>query len=245
VLAALLAQRGFTGPKTVLHGEHGFLKLVSKEYEIEILLKGLGQDYMISKCWMKSFPSEFFTLPAITATLEIVNKSNVKPEDIKSVTVRTFSRAVSVTADPEKYRPASKETADHSLPYCVAVAIYDGTVGMRQFSKEKLKDKNLMSLIQKVHVVSDEALDKLYPVALPAIVEIKTKQAKFVQRVDFPKGSPKNPMTDKEVEEKFRTLVSDVMTTERIEKIIQTVYNLDESQNISDLTCLLRFDKCF
>ncbi|MEM3759888.1 MAG: MmgE/PrpD family protein [Candidatus Bathyarchaeia archaeon] len=243
VMAAILAQKGFKGPKSILDGKQGFLKVVSKKYEVKKLVENLGKEFMINKCWLKPYPAEYFTLSAITATIELVHKYNLQYKDIEHVIIRTTSRAASVSADQEKYKPTTKETADHSLPYCVAVAIYDGDIGVEQFSEERIKNKDIISLIQKVKVVADEELDKFLPEAQPAIVEIYTKDGRILmQRVDHPKGSCQNPLTDSDVERKFQSLAYNVMTYERMDEIIKAIYKLEDITQLSDFMELLTFN---
>ena len=137
--------------------------------------------------------------------------------------------------DPEKWNPKTRETADHSLPYCVAVALWDGTVGLSQFDAAHLGNVRLKGLIRKVQVVEDSELTALYPEAVGNQVEIKTKTGRHVRRVDHPKGHPKNPMSDGEVEGKFRALCEGKLPRRRIDLILKCLWNLERTRDLGEL----------
>jgi len=164
------------------------------------------------------------------------------PEEIEGVVVRTISRAADILADPSKYTPTSKETADHSLPYCIAAAIVDRKVTLDQFTKSKLNDDRIRSVIRKVKVVADPELEKLFPELATAIVEVTCKDGRcFTERVDFPKGNPKNRMSDEEVLTKFHINALSVVSEEMEKAIISKIMNL-ESLQIHELTQLLAME---
>ena len=205
---------------------------------MDVVTKTRGS-YKIMECSMKPFPTEGLTHSPITATLTLLNRHRIMPEEIEEVVIRTISRAVDILADPSKYTPTSKETADHSLPYCIAAAIVDGNVTLDQFTKNKLNDTRIRSVIKKVKVVADPELEKLFPELNTAIVEVTCEDGqRFTQRVDFPKGNPKNRMTDEEVLTKFHANVLSVVSEEREKAIISKITNLETAQ-IRELTKLL------
>ena len=116
------------------------------EMEFEKLIGGLGENYKILECGMKAFPTEALTHTHISATLKAVTKNNITYDQIESVTLTTFARAYDILFDPHKYRPESRETADHSLPYCIAAALVDHKITTQSFSDKKIKrSKNLGS----------------------------------------------------------------------------------------------------
>ncbi len=160
---------------------------------------------------------------------------------IQSVTVRTPDVSYEIIGrDPEKWHPKTRETADHSLPYCVAAALMDGVVGLRQFGARRIADPKLHALIQQVLVVSDPELSAAYPAAIANIVEVKTAEKVYTERVDHPKGHPKNPMIDAEVEEKFRRLAAPLIPEREVNKILEQLWNLEKVKSIGALLALFK-----
>ncbi|MGI8956210.1 MAG: hypothetical protein ACR2II_04760 [Chthoniobacterales bacterium] len=115
-----------------------------------------------------------------------------------------IARAADILGDPRKYRPDSKETADHSLPYCMAAGLVDGMVTPLQFKEERVLDKALIPIMDKVKVVPNEEFEALFPKFQPSRVTITTNDGKsYATRVDVPKGDPRDPMTEEEIAVKF------------------------------------------
>lgn len=146
--------------------------------------------------------------------------------------LQTFRSAVGVLAKEGAYKPQTKETADHSLPYCLAVGLVEGDIGPEQFAHEQWKDPKIIDLMSKIKVTEDSELSKLYPPARPADLQIRTKNGNvYRNRVDYPKGDPHNPMSDEEVKTKFRRLAEPLMKEERVKAIIDCV---DKIENVAD-----------
>ena len=118
--------------------------------------------------------------------------------------VRTFGAGYEIIGSgPEKWRPRTRETADHSLPFLVGAALLDGKVNLATYS-ERMEDKDLIDFIQKIRVEKDEDLDRMYPEAMPNRIEVTLSSGRMLSKEQiYPKGHPKNPMTDRELEEKF------------------------------------------
>ncbi len=134
VLAALLAEKGYTGPEHVIDGKEGLVHCLGPAWELNVLTDGLGDSWRITQCGMKAFPTEALTLTPISAVLSLVKDYNLQPHDIAKVHIRTTARGADILSDPSKYDPHTKETADHSLPYVIAAAIADRQVTPSQFT---------------------------------------------------------------------------------------------------------------
>ena len=128
VLAALLAEKGYTGPEHVIDGKEGLVHCLGPEWKLNILTDGLGESWRITQCGMKAFPTEALTHTPISAVLALVKDNDLKPDDIAKVHIRTTARGADILSDPSKYDPHTKETADHSLPYVIAAAIAERQV---------------------------------------------------------------------------------------------------------------------
>ncbi len=236
VFAALLAEAGLTGPTSVFEGVFGFYKLVSGPFELGGLGGEDGRPYMINRTSIKFFPAEYHSQSAIEAALEIrMEVGGIA--NIDAVDIFTFDAAADIIGgEPEKWRPKSRETADHSLPYCTAVALADGIVGMDQFSEDRIRDEALMDLVQKVVVHRSEEMNRGYPEGIPNRVDITLKSGEKVsKRVDFPRGHDQNPMTDREVEAKFESLAGPFFSEKKQREILDLIWRLDEVEDVGTI----------
>jgi 2-methylcitrate dehydratase len=244
VIAALLAEEGYTGPEHVIDGKEGLTHCFGPEWRLNVLVDGLGDSWRIERCGMKAFPTEALTHAPISAVLDIVIENDLAPEQIAEVHIRSLARAADILADPSKYDPRSKETADHSLPYVIAAAIADRQVTPAQFEPDKIMDPQIRAQLNKVHVVADPEIEAVFPKLQRVIVTIKTTDGRELSKqLDFPKGDPRNPLTDKEVEEKFDALAAPVLTDRSRERLKQAVWGLEQLGSISQLMDLCRADR--
>ena len=145
---------------------------------IDNLPKSASDHYKIIDCGMKSFPIEALSHAPLTAMMKCVKENNIKPTEVAEIKVEVIARAADILGDPHKYRPDSKETADHSLPYCLAVGLVDGMVTPLQFKEERVLDKTLIPVMDKVKVVANEEFESLFPKFQPSQVTITTTDGK-------------------------------------------------------------------
>lgn len=247
LFAALLAQQGMTGPSPIFEGEKGFMKLVSGPLDLPLFGGEKGGHFMILDTYIKHYPVEYHAQTAVEAAL-VVREELMKAEGlqglagISEVEIGSYNVAIEIIGrDPEKWRPQTRETADHSFPYCVAVALLDGTVTLQSFGTKQLTDPALQALMQRVRVVEQEEFKDWYPQAMPTRVSVRTAAGKeYIKQVDFPLGHPRNPMSDREVEEKFRSLAAGTLDRARAGKVIDLVWELDRLKEIGSLMPLLK-----
>ncbi len=243
VLAALLAEKGYTGPAHVIDGKEGLAHCFGPEWRLDVLTDGLGDDWRITRCGMKAFPTEALTHAPISAVLDIVKEHDLAPEQIATVHIRSLARAADILADPSKYDPRSKETADHSLPYVVAAAIVDRQVTPLQFTPEKIADEQIRAQLRKVEVVADAEIESLFPALQRVVVTITTTDgAEHARQLDYPRGDPRNPLSDTELEEKFDALADGVLTGAAARRVKDAVWNLETLGTVSELMALLEAD---
>jgi len=241
VLAALLAERGYTGPEHVIDGKEGLVNCMGPAWKLELLEEGLGASWRITQCGMKAFPTEALTHAPISCTLDILREHDLAPEQVAKVHIRSLARAADILADPSKYDPRSKETADHSLPYVIAAAIADRQVTPLQFTDEKIMDPRIRAQLRKVEVVADPEIEALFPKLQRVIVTVSTTDSReFRKQIDYPKGDPRNPLTDREVEEKFDALAEPVLSPARTGQVKETIWSLERLDSIGRLMELLR-----
>src|SRR5438270_10033246 len=243
VLAALLAEKGYTGPEHVVDGKEGLAHCLGPEWKLNVLTDGLGDSWRITQCGMKAFPTEALTHTPISATLELVKTNDLKPDEIKEVHIRSLARAADILSDPSKYDPRTKETADHSLPYVIAAALVDRQVTPAQFTMAKIMDPKIREQLQKVEVVADPEIEKVFPALQRVIVHIDTRDGRsFNKQLDFPKGDPRNPLTDADVEEKFAALAEGVLTSAAQQRVQAAVWNLEHVDSVAELMALMEAD---
>ncbi len=236
VFAAYLAKRGMAGPSEIFEGQFGFWELVSGPFDFVPLGGEDGESYRILGTYIKCFPAEYNALTAIEAAIEL-RKQIGSMEEIARIHVETFDACVDMIAgDPEKWRPTTRETADHSLPYAIAVALLDGDVTGNSFEEERIADPALYDLMQKISVERNSEMGALYPRATPNELRVELKSGKALRaRIDFARGHPKNPMTDGDVESKFRTLAAPLLPNTRIEQILSSLWKLEDFSDLGSL----------
>ena len=189
------------------------------KWDLDKLVGNLGQNYKILECSMKAFPTEALTHTHISATLKVVTGNNISYDQIESVTITTIARACDILFDPHKYRPESRETADHSLPYCIAAALVDHKITTASFSDEKLKDPRIWEVIDKIKGVASQEFEKMFPAKQPSKVVVKTKDGREISEyLEYPKGDPREPMTMEDFENKFDALSAGLIIKTKTKK---------------------------
>jgi 2-methylcitrate dehydratase len=233
------------------------MKLVSGSFELPVFGGERGQAptmggsqspaFKILETYIKHYPVEYHAQTAVEAALAL-REDLLKAEEsdalpgIADVEIGSYDVAIEIIGrDPEKWRPRTRETADHSFPYCVAVALLDGKVTLRSFDVKRLTDQALHELMQKVRVVPQPEFIDRYPQAMPTRITVRTKGGKdYVKQIDYPLGHPKNRMSDYDVENKFRRLAAGKLDRARMKKMIDVVWKLDQLKDISALMPLLQ-----
>ena len=193
---------------------------------------------------MKAYPTEALTHTPISAVLDLVRENDLAPGWVEKVSIRSLARAADILSDPSKYDPRTKETADHSLPYVIAAAIADRQVTPLQFTDAKIMDPTIRAQLKKVEVVADPEIEKVFPALQRAIVTIRTTDGRsLTKQVDYPKGDPRNPLTDREVEEKFDALAEPVLSAHSRARLKEAVWRVDRLGSIGELMDLCCADR--
>ncbi|BDC17626.1 MmgE/PrpD family protein [Acidianus sp. HS-5] len=191
VFAVLLAKEGFTGPEKPFSGEKGFRLITDLDYS---QFEKMGTRKILQTS-IKKYPVEYHAQALVEAIL------NLKYEgEIKKIIVETYEAGKSILADEEKWRPETKETADHSIPFITATTLLLGKMWLENYSL--IGDVKVNELMKKVEVVENPDYTKVYPKELPVKVVVITDKERFESEVRSPRGYYNNRMSDQEVEEK-------------------------------------------
>ncbi len=242
VIAAELASRGYEGPAHIIDGKEGLAQTITGgEWDIEGLVRGLGKEPpRILRCSMKAFPTEALTHSPFSALLKIRQQHDIAPEEIREITIKTIARAADILSDPSKYNPTTRETADHSLPYCVAALVLDGKLTPAQFTDERINAADIKAMINKVKVVGEDRFEKMFPEKKPAAAEIRTTDGKrYEAEVEFARGDYRNPLSDDALLQKFNSLVEDKLEREKADRIIESIMDLEKCEDVGKLMNVL------
>jgi len=234
VFAALLASDGLSGPAPIFEGEMGFFIQVSGEFDLPTLGGAAGNDdFMIKQTSIKYWPAEYHSQSAIHAALKLrAEISDVA--QVEAIDIYSFDAAVDIIGkDPEKWRPRTRETADHSLPYCTAVALVDGDVTLESFSDARLRDESLLELVAKIKIHRDAELTARYPRGIPNRIEVTLADGRrLTEENEFPRGHDQNPMTDDEVTAKFRRLATGRLDEAAQDRVLDLCWKLEELPDV-------------
>lgn len=236
LFAADLARRGMTGPHEIYEGPKGIFQQLTGPFD---LVLGHDGDFIIDKTYVKFWPAEYHSQSAIDAMLQL--RPRIAGRPVKSIHIGSFEAAVSIIgSEPEKWRPTSRETADHSMGYCTAVALLDGDVTLQSFDERRLRDPKVLELLDKTTITEEPELNAGYPEGIPNRLTVTLEDGTVLEkRVDYPRGHAKNPMSDDEVIAKFRRLADGVVSADAAGRIIDFSMGLDA---LTDLASLFEFE---
>ena len=239
--AALLAAEGITGPDKVIEGTHGLWHMTGKFDLAEF--PGDGRPYRIKQANLKFFLSEYHSLAPIAAAIQL--HGEVVCDEIDAVTVFTYRFAwEEIGNEREKWRPTTRETADHSLPYIVAAVLRDGRFSDDIFSPQRIADASLHALMDRISIEEDPELSRQFTEKVPCRIEVRTvRGVKKVATIEYPRGHHRNPMTDGEVSVKFTQLASRCLTPARARALLDLLWQLDNESTLDrmfDAACTER-----
>jgi len=240
VFAASLAAEGLTGPAPIFEGDLGFFQLVTREPFDPAPFGGEfgNQDgFMINKTYIKYWPAEYHSQSAIDAALQIRGELEGNISAVTAITIDTFEASYNIIGKyPEAWAPRTRETADHSLPYCTAAALFDGDVTMTTFDEAHFTNPALIRFTSLVTVNHDASLDPRYPRGIPNRITVTLADGrKIVREVEFPRGHAGNPMTDAEVEGKFRLVVEPHYGKAKVEQVLARCWDLENLTSVTEL----------
>lgn len=242
VIATLLARQGFRGPEKVFEGTHGFFHSFGgpNEYRFEKLLE-LGKHWETPRLTFKSYPCGSISHPYMDCALKLKQKYAADPDEIVEVVCRTAEGPVHRLWEPlaEKQQPASSYGAKFSLPYCIAVMLIRGRVGLEEFTDEAIRDSSVLALAKKVRYELDPSID--YPRHFSGHVQIRLADGSVIEENQpHPRGGLEDPLPPEEIEAKFRANARLRLPPARLDEIIAAVGCLEELSDSASLADLLK-----
>lgn len=239
ILSALLAKEKFSGARTILEGPRGFCKAFSDKYDISIIIDKLGEEYQIMKVYFKPYPTCRCMHSSIDAIVKLVKEYAIQARDIEEVQVKTYSYNIDLMCGPQ---PRTIAHARLHMPYCLACSLVEGRLTVKELANEKLRDARILALMKKIKfTIADDELNQFAPHLWGTIITMVTRDGnRYEERVSLPKGEPENPMSEKELKEKFEALASLVgIKKEKINEIVAVISRLEKIDDIAELVNLL------
>lgn len=232
ILAALLAQKGFTGPLKILEGNRGFFKAMSDKYDTTKITAGLGNEFKILENSFKIHASCRHTHHAIDLLIEVFKERNPQSAEIESITVKSYKSAIDITDNSD---PQTEYAAKFSLQFCSALAILNGSAGLADFNESNLWDSQIRSLLKKINVGIDAKINDSYPEKWGSSVEVVFTNGEVISKeTDFPKGDPENAVTSEELIEKFEDMTGQ-LTQKNKQRIIESILELERIGNVTNV----------
>ena len=242
ICAGLLAKAGFTGPTTILEGRDGFLQAYSGDPDPSLVLKDLGDDFLIVRTSVKPYACCRWKHGAIDCLLDLKRTYGIDPMDVAEVRIGVLSAGVKLISEPieAKRNPKSVVDMQFSMPFGAAVALTHGRASLAEYQDGMPDNPQVKHVMERVHCVTDPKLDALSPRQMPAWAEVLTTDGRTLRSESaYPKGDPENPVTWDEMKEKFNLLSSPVISPDRQKEIIAAIESLDQMSDVRQLGELL------
>jgi 2-methylcitrate dehydratase len=235
VFAAQLAQLGMTGPPEPFEGKDGLWERVTGPFEFSLPSRQDG--FVLERTSLKLHPSEYHSQAFLDLVPAIRERLSSDVDQIGSIDVQTYWLCYSeIGSEPAKWEPDSRETADHSLPFLLAIALRDGSVMQSSFSESNLRDPELRALMQRIHIAHNPAFTNRFPEELVNRLEVTTRSGqRFALDGTYPKGHVRNPATQSEVDAKFDGLANSVVSPERSAAIRTAFSQMDTCRDTVEL----------
>jgi 2-methylcitrate dehydratase len=247
IVSALMARNGLEGPEDIVEGESGFAAAIAERLDTERLLAP-SREFRIMEVNTKWFNTVRIAQTAVAGVFGLMDEHGLSWQDVESLIIflptGEHSRHIGVWDSPSRLRPKNRDSANHSPIYSVAVAMIDRELGPEQYADAKLNDPNVHSMIDRISLSADTALDPHWPAASITRVALKTmKGATLEATTPYPPGHHKNRLDDAQAQQKFCRLTASLLTRETQGAIIDTVGRLDTLDSVEELMRLLRGER--
>ena len=242
IISALLAQKGFDGPPEIIEGRDGFMQAYSYQlqYDTSLITEGLGEEWTFARSSIKVYPCCRYSAGHLDACLDIATRYHPDWQEIKRISIRSSDYTVRLLAMPRKRDPQNVVDAQFSMPWQAAIALIDGRIDVDTFTEGNIFRPDVRQLMEKVDWVVDEEFERRYPEHYSCAVTVTMEDgSEYTSVVDDPKGDYRNPVSQEELEDKFRKLARRELDEERVERIIDFVKNIHDAEDVGDLFALI------
>ena len=231
--SALLAKYGFMSSKRILEGKSGFCNVFSSEPEIDAVTRDLGQFLCLPQIRLKLYPCCAVSHAAIYATEQIVKQDSVKPDEIGEIIIHCDPQMRKILTFDQ---PENIDEAKFSVQFPVALVCMKKPVILSEFNNTNLNDAGIRNLMPKVQLTADDKLKAKSVHSRCAIVKIKMNDGRsFINRCDYPPGTPHNKISETDIYEKFRGCAGMILEKDAIEKLFEQIMSLEKIDNLDSL----------
>lgn len=240
IQACQMARAGMTGPEAVFEGPNGFWEVAAeRDMTIDRLGGQSGADFRITDAHIKPYPCGYYMQPIIAGIVDLVEEHGIDADSITDISIETFEQAADVLAGEEKWeKNLTRESADHSIPYTAAIAVLYGNITPTHYGRTYRQEARVHRLMDLVSVAESEALNDAVrerPTSTPSTVRIATTTESYETQVDYAPGHAENPMTEDQLEQKFRGMADPVLTDAQIQTIRSETDRLDDRPTVNRL----------
>src|SRR5258707_3337057 len=237
IFAAQLAQQGMTGPGQVFEGRYGFFKVMGR---VPVQPPQLGEPFGIRRAFTKRFPLGQFSQTVAHAAVE-ARPFFKNPDDIEEVNIHVSRSAIKIMADgPDKWRPQTHETADHSIPYAAGNVLMYRKIEAEYYEDPYLHDRELLDLVSRIKCIPSDEADNPELANLCELEVVLKSGARKTVRVEYHRGHFKNPMTDAEMEEKFQLMAQKHLRADRVDNLLRLLWGIESEPQVSTLIAAMR-----
>jgi 2-methylcitrate dehydratase len=240
VFAAQLASKGMSGPGEPFEGRRGLWEqAVGSPVEVpEFPLgdrRGGDDPFRITRTIFKAYPSQIHTQAPIGLALQL--RDQLPLDEISSIHIDTYKVAASTaSSEPEKWDPKTRETADHSIPWLVSQALLEGPVTPGSFTGDRIANPALRDIMSQMTIVEEPDFTERYPGEYNCRITITGRGGNaHVAHTAWPKGHRSNPMSDAEVEGKFRSFAGIELSAGQCDRALETIWGLDKLPDLAPL----------
>jgi 2-methylcitrate dehydratase len=246
VFATQLARGGLTGPSPIFEGRLGFFRQVAGPADIDVdAFGGRGGTFRIHQCAMKAYPAVVYAQTAIAAAIEVAREVTGKEaggtaaalDRIAAIEIATTRRGFQQAgSEPEKWAPDTRDTADHSLPYITARAMFDRDITNDSYASDKLREPRILAFMRRIKVAEDPALTARVGAAVPTrVTAILADGRRVAREVDDVPGFVGRPMSRADIARKFRGNIGTRWPQARTDAVLQALWGLEQTEDVGAL----------
>lgn len=237
LFAALLAEAGITGPELAFEGPRGFMSQLKHRFALGEFGDTRG-DYRIESTYFKHLPLRYEMQLPVQLAMQL--RAQVDPAEVTRW--RVFMERKSVTHrshEPALWKPDSRETADHSGPYLIAAALVDGEISEATFEPDRFQDPTLLAVTDTVELIEDATYTAAFPWRMACRFEVDLRSGETIEIVgDYPKGHPRDPLTDDELRDKFLRQTTPFLGAPRAQALLDTMWRLEDEASLDQFFAL-------